>query len=131
MLQGVPDYFEVISDPMDLGTVRATLEAGLYRGWSSFIADARRVFANAITYNGSRDSEVRVASVATSDSGDPPLPFVHCLRVPLGSLTPSLFGAPDFRPHGLVPRGHTHTSRYPGTWSPSQVCVAGALCPSS
>ncbi|KAG9439276.1 hypothetical protein H6P81_019441 [Aristolochia fimbriata] len=47
----IPDYFDVISEPMDLGTIRSKLEKDLYADAQEFVADVRLTFANAMRYN--------------------------------------------------------------------------------
>ncbi|GBP32377.1 Bromodomain adjacent to zinc finger domain protein 1A [Eumeta japonica] len=47
----VPDYLNIISHPMDLGTMRQNLAAGRYDTDEQFMDDARLVFANCYTYN--------------------------------------------------------------------------------
>ena len=50
--QELPDYYELISEPIDLNRIRAKAEAGLYAdGWDGFAADIRLMFANALKYN--------------------------------------------------------------------------------
>lgn len=48
---GIPDYFTVITNPMDLGTVKAKLEKNCYHNIEEFAADVRLTFNNAIEYN--------------------------------------------------------------------------------
>ncbi|KAF0734538.1 hypothetical protein Ae201684_008780 [Aphanomyces euteiches] len=48
---GIPDYFKVIKEPMDLGTVRGNLENGVYPDPYSFAEQVRLVFNNAMLYN--------------------------------------------------------------------------------
>ena len=48
---GLPDYFDVVSTPMDLGTVRKRLAAGAYNGAEGFLGDVALVFDNAMAYN--------------------------------------------------------------------------------
>ena len=55
----IPDYFEVVKHPMDLGTVRKKLENNQYVNLNDFARDTRRVFNNAILYNG-ENSEVNM-----------------------------------------------------------------------
>ncbi|KAF4041408.1 Bromodomain [Phytophthora infestans] len=57
----VPTYFDVISQPMDLGTMGAKLNAGEYNDPTEYRADLLLMFANAIEFN--QDDE-RVDSVA-------------------------------------------------------------------
>uniref|UniRef100_K3YRS1 Bromo domain-containing protein n=1 Tax=Setaria italica TaxID=4555 RepID=K3YRS1_SETIT len=47
----IPDYFDIIKTPMDLGTVQKKLESGSYTSPSDFAADVRLTFNNAMTYN--------------------------------------------------------------------------------
>lgn len=47
----IPDYFNVIKKPMDLGTVKSKLASGAYRTPLEFAADVRLTFNNAMTYN--------------------------------------------------------------------------------
>ncbi|KAJ8554006.1 hypothetical protein K7X08_024684 [Anisodus acutangulus] len=47
----IPDYFTVIKQPMDLGTIRSKLHSGEYLSPLQFSADVRLAFKNAMTYN--------------------------------------------------------------------------------
>lgn len=47
----IPDYFSIISKPMDLGTIRSKLEKNLYLATEDFAVDVRLTFANAMLYN--------------------------------------------------------------------------------
>lgn len=47
----IPDYFTVIKQPMDLGTIRSKLHSGEYSSPLQFAADVRLTFKNAMTYN--------------------------------------------------------------------------------
>ncbi|KAK4273085.1 hypothetical protein QN277_021551 [Acacia crassicarpa] len=48
----VPDYYDIIKDPMDLKTMSKRVESELYYvTFEMFVADVRRMFANARTYN--------------------------------------------------------------------------------
>jgi hypothetical protein len=47
----IADYFEVIKQPMDLGTVRQKLEAGRYNTSEELAADVLLTFNNAMRYN--------------------------------------------------------------------------------
>ncbi|XP_076958705.1 histone acetyltransferase GCN5-like [Bidens hawaiensis] len=51
-VRDVPDYYDIIRDPMDLKTMSRRVESEQYYvTLEMFIADARRMFANARTYN--------------------------------------------------------------------------------
>ncbi|KAM7471497.1 hypothetical protein LguiA_009680 [Lonicera macranthoides] len=47
----IPDYYDVIKHPMDLGTVKTKLSSGEYSNPLTFAADVRLTFSNAMTYN--------------------------------------------------------------------------------
>ncbi|KAL6545552.1 hypothetical protein OROGR_009426 [Orobanche gracilis] len=47
----IPDYFDVIKHPMDLGTVQSKLLRNQYSNPKDFAADVRLTFKNAMTYN--------------------------------------------------------------------------------
>lgn len=47
----IPDYFTVISHPMDLGTIKFKLDKNIYYSKEEFAADVRLTFSNAMTYN--------------------------------------------------------------------------------
>ncbi|KAF8731014.1 hypothetical protein HU200_016894 [Digitaria exilis] len=51
VLFGIPDYFDVIRHPMDLGTVKKKLTSKQYRSTDEFAADVRLTFSNAMKYN--------------------------------------------------------------------------------
>jgi hypothetical protein len=51
VLYGIPDYFDVIKNPMDLGTVKKKLTNSQYANLDEFAADVRLTFSNAMTYN--------------------------------------------------------------------------------
>ncbi|KAM0906929.1 hypothetical protein ACQ4PT_016464 [Festuca glaucescens] len=51
VLFGIPDYFDVIRNPMDLGTVKKKLTNKSYFGTDEFAVDVRLTFSNAMKYN--------------------------------------------------------------------------------
>lgn len=64
---GLPDYFEKIKCPMDLGTVMKKLDAGSYRDFEQMAADVRLTFDNAMLYNPSGSDVHRIAKNAKKD----------------------------------------------------------------
>eukprot|EP01138_Halocafeteria_seosinensis_P008764 gb/GECG01008958.1/.p1 GENE.gb/GECG01008958.1/~~gb/GECG01008958.1/.p1 ORF type:complete len:1563 (+),score=226.99 gb/GECG01008958.1/:1-4689(+) len=48
---GLPDYWEIVKNPMDLGTVRQRLESGCYLSISELNEEVELVFKNAMLYN--------------------------------------------------------------------------------
>ncbi|XP_068666266.1 transcription factor GTE4-like isoform X2 [Aristolochia californica] len=48
---GLHDYYTIIKNPMDLGTVKARLESNWYKSPREFAEDVRLTFRNAMTYN--------------------------------------------------------------------------------
>ncbi|KAN0032866.1 hypothetical protein ACTFIV_006798 [Dictyostelium citrinum] len=51
LAEGIPDYFDVIKNPMDLSTIKNTLDNNGYSTIKDFAADVRLMFENALTYN--------------------------------------------------------------------------------
>lgn len=49
----IPDYFDIIKCPMDLGTIKKRLENEHYNSVEAFAGDVRLVFENCIEYNSS------------------------------------------------------------------------------
>ncbi|CAN8245867.1 unnamed protein product [Cochlearia groenlandica] len=47
----IPNYFTVVSKPMDLGTIRSKLLKSVYKDEDEFAADVRLTFGNAMAYN--------------------------------------------------------------------------------
>lgn len=48
---GLHDYFDIIKNPMDLGTVKSRLSNNWYKSPKEFAEDVRLTFQNAMTYN--------------------------------------------------------------------------------
>jgi E1A/CREB-binding protein len=57
----LPDYFEIIKNPMDLGSIKKRMENNGYKLISEFGADVRLTFDNAISYNGDGSDVCKVA----------------------------------------------------------------------
>lgn len=51
------DYFNIIKKPMDLSTIRKTLDDGNYKTKTEFADDVKLIFDNCYEYNG-KDSDV-------------------------------------------------------------------------
>lgn len=49
---GIPDYFDVIKEPMDLSTVKSKLDSNSYDSVNEFESDIKLMFKNCYTYNG-------------------------------------------------------------------------------
>lgn len=47
----LPDYLEVILDPIDLSTIERNLKSGVYQSSLQFATDVRRIWLNSFTYN--------------------------------------------------------------------------------
>lgn len=59
----LPDYYKVISSPIDMRMVREKIDEGQYRRWDSFERDMLLVFANARLFN-LEDSQIYEDAVA-------------------------------------------------------------------
>ncbi|XVF87240.1 hypothetical protein PTKIN_Ptkin18bG0103000 [Pterospermum kingtungense] len=47
----IPDYFTIIKNPMDLGTIKSKLVKNTYLGVQEFVDDVKLTFSNAMLYN--------------------------------------------------------------------------------
>ena len=56
--ENVPDYFDVIKNPMDLGTVKDKLKSQQYNSVEEWKADIELIWNNAITYHGDKKNVV-------------------------------------------------------------------------
>ncbi|EGC32127.1 hypothetical protein DICPUDRAFT_98971 [Dictyostelium purpureum] len=50
-LENIPDYFDIIKNPMDISTIDSKLDNEKYGTIKDFAADVRLMFENALTYN--------------------------------------------------------------------------------
>ena len=57
----LPDYFDVVKTPMDLGSIKKRMENNCYKSILDFAADVRLTFDNAVTYNGDGSDVCKVA----------------------------------------------------------------------
>ena len=53
---GIPDYFEIIKNPMDFSTIKKKLSNNLYTNFKQFTEDIALTFDNCYTYNGTNSS---------------------------------------------------------------------------
>jgi hypothetical protein len=51
-LEGIPDYFNIIQNPMDFGTIKKKLNHNVYQNVEDFLNDMALVFNNCGLYNG-------------------------------------------------------------------------------
>ena len=58
---GLHDYHDFIKKPMDLGTVRKNISAGVYATADEFAADVRLIFSNCFKYNPPDHDVVKMA----------------------------------------------------------------------
>jgi hypothetical protein len=63
---GIPDYFDVIKQPMDFGTVAKKLTGNEYASQDDYAADMRLIFDNAFTYNQENDEVWRAAKTMSN-----------------------------------------------------------------
>lgn len=59
----LPDYYQIVKNPIDLTTVLTRVNSGYYRSTAEWIAEVNRVFDNAILYNGNDSYTTDVARV--------------------------------------------------------------------
>ncbi|KAJ1673075.1 histone acetyltransferase [Spiromyces aspiralis] len=58
----VPDYYTVITEPMDLSTLEANVEEDKYQSLEQFVRDTQKIFDNARQYNGDNTRYARCAN---------------------------------------------------------------------
>ena len=66
----IPDYFDVIKHPMDLGTINKRLEMDDYyteQNYQKYAADVRLVWSNAMTYNKEDDVVYKMARIMSRE----------------------------------------------------------------
>lgn len=49
---GIPDYFEIVKEPIDLGTIKQRLNYNYYSNIKDFTDDIQRCFDNCLLFNG-------------------------------------------------------------------------------
>ena len=47
----IPDYFDIIKNPMDFGTIKKKMQEGLIQTEEEYLSLVRLVFDNAVLYN--------------------------------------------------------------------------------
>ncbi|KAH8912605.1 Bromodomain-containing protein [Coniochaeta sp. PMI_546] len=52
---GVPDYFDKVTKPMDLGTMKGKMDRGEYTNEEEFLNDMNQIFSNCYTYWSKKD----------------------------------------------------------------------------
>ena len=66
-LLNIPDYFEIVKMPMDLGSIKKRLETGYYRVPQNVERDALLVFDNAMLYNPKGSEVHQIAKAYRND----------------------------------------------------------------
>lgn len=64
--EGIPDYFDIVKEPMDLSKVDKRLRSGSYSNPMQFAADVRKIWYNATLYN-PRKSDIYHMTVKISN----------------------------------------------------------------
>jgi len=49
---GIPDYFEIVKEPIDLGTIKQRLNHNYYATIAEFVKDIELCFDNCLLFNG-------------------------------------------------------------------------------
>lgn len=62
----LPDYFTIVTKPMDLNTVKRNIESGSITTPEEFVENVRLIFRNALAYNVLKENPVNVAARALS-----------------------------------------------------------------
>ena len=69
LFRKVPDYLDVISQPMDFGTMRKRVESHHYQNLDEFESDFYLVWHNATVYN-AKDTIYYRAAIRIKDAGE-------------------------------------------------------------
>lgn len=62
----IPDYLTIITEPMDLGTVRRKLKDRVYKNPSQMMADIEKVWSNSLLYN-PVDTDINKMTITLQD----------------------------------------------------------------
>eukprot|EP00850_Spirogloea_muscicola_P014315 SM000102S09173 [mRNA] locus=s102:40613:44744:+ [translate_table: standard] len=134
----VPDYYDVISSPMDFGTIRKKLLRGTYTTWELFMVDVDLICTNAMTYNkpdtiyhrqGKAIQEVAVKAVEAAKA----LVSAHAAANGAAVGRPASALAIDQTPAASVTRsfreGHDPSGPpLPGMAAPQTACMKHHIC---
>lgn len=63
---GIPEYTQIVSNPMDFKTIRLNIETGKIETAESFAELMRLVFKNAVTFNQMKENPVHIAALEMS-----------------------------------------------------------------
>lgn len=63
---GVPDYYKIITNPMDLSTIGSKLNSDQYKSAEEFESDIRLMFQNCYTYNDQRSDVYKMGMMLES-----------------------------------------------------------------
>ncbi|ORX86792.1 putative histone acetyltransferase [Basidiobolus meristosporus CBS 931.73] len=58
----VPDYYDVISDPMDLATLESNVDSDYYQAMDQFVTDVQKIFDNCRVYNSEKTTYFKCAN---------------------------------------------------------------------
>lgn len=105
----IPDYFDVIKQPMDLGTIRKKLDTGMYVRSDQFEGDVRLVFSNCYAYNPPESDICKMAreleSIFEQKMAQKPAPKAHH-----SSTNTSASSSTSSVSHHTHPHHHNHQS---------------------
>ena len=75
-----PGYFDIITEPRDMGTIGTKLREGGYQTPTSFLTDLRLVWSNALRYNSNPQSMVRWCAEILCERMEKIVASSHLLR---------------------------------------------------
>ncbi|KAK4695954.1 transcriptional activator SPT7, partial [Phenoliferia sp. Uapishka_3] len=99
----VPDYFDIIKKPMDLGTLLKRVKSQMYRSKKAFADDLDQIWTNALLYNSHPAHPLRVSAEILRKKAnqllefisDPALPTRPIFAAALGNNVRAKTGTPD------------------------------------
>lgn len=67
----IPDYFDIVKNPMDFGTINQRLESNYYSEPQEFADDVRLVFSNCRLYNAAQSDIVKMGNLIETETFEP------------------------------------------------------------
>jgi hypothetical protein len=99
----IPDYPDIIKEPMDFSTIQQNLDKSVYSTPEAFADHMRLVFKNAVTYNQRRDHPVHIAARELSSK------FEERYRALMAQLNPMADYETNFKAVAAVSSGKKST----------------------
>ncbi|KZT72342.1 hypothetical protein DAEQUDRAFT_755185 [Daedalea quercina L-15889] len=106
----VPDYYDVISNPMDLQTMHKRVKQKQYKSKRDFKDDLELIWSNCFTYNAQQDHPLRMCAMRLKTKAEKLLKNITDYKERADPVIPSDIAAVAVAPrtNGVTTNGHTH-----------------------